>query len=1783
MGLLPIYKMDGDKRESLGSGVGRLLSLVRKRAGHRGVITRLGTDLDQFIAIADQSALEARLGTLEGAHDKITALDSAILDELTEEPAIESECAEVATRLEGFLRHCSKLKLALRPFTSVRSVPGGNPGHKNDGLVRLPKLSLPRFGGKLTEWLSFWEVFQSAVHNATSIDPVHKFYYLKGQLDLEAQMLLEGFAVTGDSYARAIQLLKSTYGDTEQLKIAHVLALLNIKESSMKTDDLSKFRADMECHTRSLDALGLTLEEMIVIILRQKLPLTILDKVRSFELEEFRTGIGREIVNMQLSNGNVSNASQMGKTSEAWGGTGTLNMSLGTRGNSKGRKGKGKSQVNCKFCSSDAHKWSFCPKFQSNEARIARAKKLKLCANCLSADHGQNGKCTAGFLRPCRGCAGHHFDKLCPKAPQPTASSSNATITEDAGNGVSTLSMGTKDTTILPTIQIPMIGTHQNVSSRILLDQGSQRSFIKRSSLTRLEHTIVGAETLQLQGFTGVLDKRTYSLAKVSYIYRGRKYSFKCVVVDSLPEYQTAIGAKGVESALRRKGIKISDPVGHTKVVDILLGADYYYTIVHPGYKRECGVIIIPTKFGYSLSGKVVSPQSEALVDIVSVLRITDDSIGLTGEVSPCDPRNKTEFDLERLWRLDHIGINPDELDMEAKLALEQFESTVRYDPVEAQYEVGLPWKDQTISLPSNYGLALGRLRGLQRKLSRDPSAFNHYNNVIQDYIQRGFVEEIDLSDHSVCGRVHYLAHHGVTKDSVTTPVRIVYDCSARAGNGPSLNDCLLTGPSYVADLSQQLMRFRLGAHACISDIEKAFLMVRLREEDRNVTRFLWVTDINNPQCRVVGYRFRVVLFGATCSQFLLNATVKKHLSDAVEETGKLSRGLYIDNLQVNCDSEDELLQLYWQARRLFSGAHLNLREWVTNSPLLRNHLDVDGTAALVQTEAKNLGMVWSPSADTLGYPHNGYVESMTHTKRSFLSEVAKLFDPLGLLIPVTIRARLLMQEVWRRKIEWDDLLPADLAISYRDLFQDYNKISMLRSPRKVAGYQDVILHAFCDASTVAYGVAIYVTTTEGTELLVARAKVAPIKGLTVPKMELTAILLSARLLNHVYTAFHGEVNVLSTHVWSDSKVALNWVHSVKVLPVYVRNRVDQVHSLIPGATFHYVSTADNPSDLVTRGITASQLERSTLWWQGPTWLSYSGNWAAWEPVGVEGPAPETVSVVPLPTQLPDFIEWKRFGSYKKLIRVVAWVMRFCSNTLNKIRNKSCNMGHTIDAVEMKAAEVVIIRHIQSESYPDVLAFFNSNSSPSKIPNIVRQLNLRLDEGLVRCQGRLQGSDVSHESNYPLLMPSNHHVTDLIVVREHETINHFGVHHVVSNLRQRWWIPRIRQIVRRLLRKCVKCLRLKGRPYATGPPPPLPKYRVETSDPFQNVGLDYTGALRTRGEDKVYILLFTCATTRAVHLELCDNMSSEEFLLAFRRFCARRSIPKLIFSDNAPTFLQASNYLKELNQDPNVISFLGEKKCEWRTIPVNAPWFGGMWERCVGIVKAGLKAVVGRALLNKSELCTVLTEVEATVNSRPLTYVYTDLNEPLPLTPSHLLYGRSLTMFPPDHLSDEEITDPSLNTKSTVTRRYQYISRIIADFRLRWINDYLLALRERNSNKHGRPTAPAVGDIVLIKSDNPRLLWKLGKIAKIHEGPDSGERVATVETANGVAIRPVARLYNLELHHPVQTDNEPEVSNAETSNETPINDDHPRVRPQSRRAASAALDMLRDKIASGQL
>ncbi|XP_060588887.1 uncharacterized protein LOC132744251 [Ruditapes philippinarum] len=369
-------------------------------------------------------------------------------------------------------------------------------------------------------------------------------------------------------------------------------------------------------------------------------------------------------------------------------------------------------------------------------------------------------------------------------------------------------------------------------------------------------------------------------------------------------------------------------------------------------------------------------------------------------------------------------------------------------------------------------------------------------------------------------------------------------------------------------------------------------------------------------------------------------------------------------------------------------------------------------------------------------------------------------------------------------------------------------------------------------------------------------------------------------------------------------------------------------------------------------------------------------------------------------------------------------------------------------------------------------------------------LRLYLDQdGYVRCGGRIHNAPIDENTKFPILLPAKHPLTRLIILDAHEKQLHSGISATKCHIRQTFWIPVIRQCVKSQLRKCTTCRKVNSKPYIVPDPPPLPAFRVESSPPFTVTGLDFSGALYVREEtgreSKAYVCLFTCASTRAVHIELVHDLSEDTFMQAFRRFVSRRSLPRLIISDNATTFQAASNTLKSLLESQTLKEQLGFKGTEWRFIPKRAPWFGGWWERMIGLVKTALKKVLGRSFVTFVVLQTILTEIEAILNDRPLTYVTSDTLDPEPLTPSHLLHGRRLT-----ELHDNIDTQKSGHNEQTIR----------------------------------------VGDVVQVHEECPRIRWKLAVVDELMPGRDGLIRAAKIRTGSDHTTRPIAKLYPLEIN-----------------------------------------------------
>ena len=511
-----------------------------------------------------------------------------------------------------------------------------------------------------------------------------------------------------------------------------------------------------------------------------------------------------------------------------------------------------------------------------------------------------------------------------------------------------------------------------------------------------------------------------------------------------------------------------------------------------------------------------------------------------------------------------------------------------------------------------------------------------------------------------------------------------------------------------------------------------------------------------------------------------------------------------------------------------------------------------------------------------------------------------------------------------------------------------------------------------------------------------------------------------------------------------------------------------------------------------------------------------------------------------------ELIDCKRFSALSRVLRVTAQVLRAVEKFKNW-KNHQGNTHSTVTLAQMTEAGLLWVKDAQQ-----------SMSQKSDFESHKRQFNLFKDEkGVWRCEGRLSNAGVPYAVKNPILLPRSHPLTTLIVREAHACVFHNGIKETLTEIRRKYWIPRVRSLTRQIIHCCVLCRRLEGMSFKPPPPPPpLPTFRVKEDPAFTYTGVDFAGPLYVHGYEnftqKVWICLFTCYVTRAVHLDVVPNQSTETFIRWLKRFSARRGLLTKFISDNGKTFKAAAKYLKTVFKDGEVKEYLTGLGTDWIFNVERAPWWGGAFERMVKSTKRCLRKLIGRAQFSLDELVTVLAEIESVINSRPLTYVSAgDMEEPL--TPSHLIVGRRILNLP-DHLSHlDDLEDEEFSPDSTLlTRRMKHLGNTLNHFWNRWRSEYLNELREAHSytarrQTNARHSVVSVGDVVIVHDEHlPRGLWKLGKIKTVMKGRDGQIRGATVKMANKdgrevLLSRPIQLLYPLEVRSQEPTSKEDEI------------------------------------------
>ena len=643
------------------------------------------------------------------------------------------------------------------------------------------------------------------------------------------------------------------------------------------------------------------------------------------------------------------------------------------------------------------------------------------------------------------------------------------------------------------------------------------------------------------------------------------------------------------------------------------------------------------------------------------------------------------------------------------------------------------------------------------------------YGSLIAKQETLGTIERVE---NDVRTNSHYLNHFPVIKElspSIpipSTPMRAVYACNAKSGKeSASLNDCLETGEKLQNDMLGILLRWRVKKIAMVSDIQRAFHMISVDEPDRNYMKFFWLSDFTDPNSPLIVFRFCVVIFGSNSSSFILGATVKYHLSKYPGVvSADILHNIFVDNVPISTNSETYATEFFSRSREILSAGNFNLRAWASNYAVI-NDLAAKEDVLLSDIETVPvLGLLWNTVTDELSLKPFSIDREAIVTKRYILSTFSKLFDPCGLVSCVMVRCKILMQDLFIAKIDWDTEIPSQYIPVWNDIVDDILSLFELRIPR--VGLRDFTetkpysLHVFGDFSKRAIGLCAYLCDGLSSFLIRSTSRVAPINCdyesvLSCPRGELTASYLGSLLAKYLKNELSNIV--VNVYLWTDSQVVLRWFNNYNIKG-YERKLVKEIKGNSDMNQWYYCPSEQNPSDLNSRGISVDLLttEKKELWFHGPKFILLDKS--CWPKPNFEiesslitdaqasSFATEVtcnLNTVSLKVDLCDF-NVERFSKFDKLVRVTAYVRR----VFKRNRDLGC-----ITEAEMTACRGLWIKQIQAKCYSSEINLLLRKKSN----NYIRQLDLFIDDdGFLRSAGRIQNAPLDYNAKFPLLLPPRH-------------------------------------------------------------------------------------------------------------------------------------------------------------------------------------------------------------------------------------------------------------------------------------------------------------------------------------------------------------------------------------------------------------------------------------------
>lgn len=1600
-------------------------------------------------------------------------------------------------------------------------IPSSNHNHS-----KLPSLKLPVFSGKYSEYKNFITSFKQVIDREIGLSNIEKFNHLRNCLEGPALETINAFQITNENYSKALNRLEDRFDNSTLIFLENITALFDLPVTSQPDGNQLRSVVDnASALYSSLSSLGTDREisdALLIHITMGKIDedsrnkwKDSLDFSKLPKWDDFTKLLDRRCQYLQSMDAPRSYDPK---------------PATGKPQRSKKVSSFSVAKRCCPICNASDHFVANCNQFKGMDTsqRFEKVKQLRLCVNCLSNKH-QVAQCTSNFK--CRTCSKSHHTLLHRQqvqsqsaytqqvgslAQQPQVSS--APVAQSYAISRSHCHKSSFEQVILATAIVLVRGANGTYHhGRALLDSCSQVNLITDSFSQALKST----REKQNVKIYGIGESTTNIKYTICSTIKSRFTDFEmpldfCVTpnISYQPEPEVDISSWNLP-----QNISLADENFHkSKHIDLLIGTEGFFDLLSVGQIK--------------LGPDMPTLQKTLLGWVVSG-RYSHGSKTATPQTCLTTFEQALDAKLERLWLLEEVNRERKPWTPEQTYCESHFLKTVSRN-AEGRIIVRLPFKDNIAALGQSFDVAMRRFLSQERRLSHQPALKAQYVEFMNEFQN---LQHMSLVINPNRLKPHYyIPHHCVLKPtSTSTKLRVVFDASCRTTSQKSLNDILIVGPTIQRDLYTLLLKFRLYQFAISADIVKMFRQVLIHEDDRPFQSILWR---NSDEEEISTYHINTVAYG-TASATYLAVRALHFLADTYADelpTGAqvIKNNFYVDDFLCGAATLPELARIKTEVTEILQRGCFELAKWHSNHPKFINdntikHLNIDDAHI---TSA--LGITWDQSRDEFLFafkpPSN--INSPIN-KRSILSIASSLFDPLGLLSPLIIRSKIIMQELWLLKIGWDESVPQVIHTAWEDFVADLNSLATIPVPRYclTPKAHNVQLHGFCDSSIRGYGCCLYLRVVDtmgniSVKLLTAKSKVAPTKKKSLPKLELCG----AKLLASAYDATKATFShiVSDVFLWTDSKIVLFWLkqHSA-TLSAFVGNRVSDIQETTTACHWRHVPTKCNPADIVSRGCKLSELS-SSIWFSGPSFLKLT--FEQWPENDFGYPPIEEINKEKRKSTFhaninPNYLLHclDKISSFTKILRVVSWLFRF--RRPGQVEERSTQLT----PYDLQKALWCIVFNIQQQYFKEDIQRLKKNQPPE---GSLKCLNPFLEEThgfpILKVGGRLELADIPPPQKHPAILPNKCKFVDCYIRHLHFSNYHAGAKTLIALIRNNFWIINARKICRHIVQSCVHCARYKPKllQQIMGNLPPA---RVNACRPFQSCAVDFCGPintyLRIRGKlpYKTYVAIFVCMVTKAVHIEVVSDLSTDAFLAALKRLIARRGPPDDIYCDNATNFVGASNKLAELKAflfknetQTDIHNYCCNTFINFHFIPPRAPHFGGLWEAAVKSAKAHLNRTMMNTRLTFEELYTALVEIEAVLNSRPISPCSSDPSDIRALTPADFLYGCPLKSLPEKR--------PTIAKEICHMENWARISAIKQKFWQQWSHDYLNELQCRTKWSSEAPNV-TVGSMVVVHDDNlPPLKWTIGRVIDCIPGKDQKIRVVDICTSRGTIRRPIHKI-----------------------------------------------------------